>query len=189
MSRPVHSMAVLLFVLTLSPLVAQAQSYRILLTNDDGYGTPELERLKEALERLPDTEVVVSAPSGNRSGASHSVSGEEMTVETVRRDGDVYAYSVSGTPADAVRYAVLTMGRDAPFDLVVSGINQGANVGDVAHLSGTVGAAMEGQYQGLPSIAVSQAPDGVDTARSAAFAARFVDRLRREGVRPASCYP
>ena len=72
------------------------------------------------------------------------------------------------------------IGSDELFDLVVSGINRGANVGNVSHLSGTVGAAMRAHYLGVPSIAASQASEDLDTLVSARFIARLVDRYRRE---------
>ncbi|MBL4580566.1 MAG: hypothetical protein JKY29_02010, partial [Gammaproteobacteria bacterium] len=74
------------------------------------------------------------------------------------------------------------LGKDQPFDIVVSGINRGANVGDVSHLSGTVGAAMEGLYHGLPAIAVSEDPNSENTAITAKFTADLVDRYRRLGA-------
>ncbi|MCB1672998.1 MAG: hypothetical protein KDI29_17860, partial [Pseudomonadales bacterium] len=92
--------------------------------------------------------------------------------------GETFGYAVHGRPADAVRWGIFVLGSERPIDLVVSGINQGANVGDVAHLSGTVGAAMEALYQGLPAIAVSQDTSGVDNQASARFTANLVQRLR-----------
>jgi len=165
----------------LAALPAFAQDYRILVANDDGIDSPELAALATALRRLPGVEVLVSAPAENQSGSSHASIGAEFVVEEVQRNGQFYGYSVHGRPADAVRWGVKVLGADDPIDLVVSGINQGANVGDVAHLSGTVGAAMEAQYLGIPSVAVSQDSTGVDTEASARFAADLVQRLRERG--------
>lgn len=160
---------------------AQAQDFRILVSNDDGIQSPQLAALAQALEGLPGVEVLVSAPAVNQSGSSHASAGEDLLVEEVRRGARLFGYAVHGRPADAVRWAILVPGAEQPFDLVVSGINQGANVGDVAHLSGTVGAAMEAQYHGIPSIAISQDTTGVDTQASARFAADLVQRLRGQG--------
>jgi 5'-nucleotidase len=77
---------------------------------------------------------------------------------------------------------LLVLGREQAFDLVVSGINRGANVGDVSHLSGTVGAAMEALYLGVPAIAISQEREGVNTEASAKFAAQLVARYQRQGA-------
>lgn len=159
----------------------QAQDFRILVSNDDGIQSPQLAALAESLKGLPDVEVLVSAPVVNQSGSSHASAGEELLVEEVQRGTQLFGYAVHGRPADAVRWGILVLGADQPIDLVVSGINQGANVGDVAHLSGTVGAAMEAQYQGIPSIAISQDTTGVDTEASARFAADLVQRLRGQG--------
>jgi 5'-nucleotidase len=158
-----------------------AQSYRVLLSNDDGIGSPRLHALQEALAQLSDVEVVVSAPNVNQSGSSHSSIGS-ITVDNYERNGSFFGYAVHGRPADAVRFGIKHLGKDSPFDIVVSGINRGANVGNVSHLSGTVGAAMEGLYHGLPAIAVSEDPNSENTAATAKFAADLVERYRREGA-------
>jgi len=172
----------LLTVLAISVITqaALAQEFRILVSNDDGIESPEMAALAEALGELPDVEVVISAPAENQSGSSHA-STSEVTVEQVMRNGQLYGYAVHGRPADAVRWGIKVLGAERAFDLVVTGINQGANVGNVAHLSGTVGAAMEAQYHGIPSLAVSQHSAGVDTDASARFAANLVQRLRNQG--------
>ena len=161
---------------------ASAQDYRILISNDDGIDSPLLHALHDALAALPDTEVVVAAPNANKSGSSQASDGTPLVVERYRRDGEFFGYSVHGRPADAVRFAIVELSDPAPFDLVVSGINRGANVGDVSHLSGTVGAAMEGLYHGIPAIAISEDTSGVDTAASAQFAANLVRRYQQEGA-------
>ena len=163
-------------------LPATAQDYRILISNDDGIESPLLHALHDALAALPNTEVVVSAPNENKSGSSQASDGTPLVVERYQRNGEFFGYSVHGRPADAVRFGIVELSDPAPFDLVVSGINLGANVGDVSHLSGTVGAAMEGLYHGIPAIAISQDTSGVDTAASAQFAANLVRRYQREGA-------
>lgn len=132
-----------------------ADNYRILITNDDGIESPLLIALADAL--AADYDVTVSAPRENQSGSSHASSSSiPLVVEKIYRNNAFFGYAVHGRPADAARFGILNLGAETPFDLVVSGINRGANVGNVAHLSGTVGAAMEGLYQGIPSLAVSQ---------------------------------
>ena len=170
-----------LIVLTCFSALVSAQSYRILLSNDDGIESPRLHALYAALSQLEDVEVVVSAPNANQSGASQSSIGS-ITVDRFEKDGRFFGYAVHGRPADAVRFGIKELGKDQPFDIVVSGINRGANVGDVSHLSGTVGAAMEGLYHGLPAIAVSEDPNSENTAITAKFTADLVDRYRRLGA-------
>lgn len=168
-------------VLTCLSALASAQSYRVLLSNDDGIESPRLHALHAALSQLSDVEVVVSAPNVNQSGASQSSIGS-ITVDNFELDGRFFGYAVHGKPADAVRFGIKELGKDQPFDIVVSGINRGANVGDVSHLSGTVGAAMEGLYHGLPAIAVSEDPNSENTVITAKFTANLVDRYRRLGA-------
>lgn len=122
---------------------------KILVSNDDGYMATGINVLAEALEQIAD--VVVVAPDRNRSAASNS-----LTLESplrVKRVGE-NRYSVNGTPSDCVHLA-LTGLLDHEPDLVVSGINHGANLGDDVIYSGTVAAAMEGRFLGLPTVAVS----------------------------------
>tara|TARA_B100000959_G_scaffold268608_1_gene313498 strand:- start:78 stop:908 length:831 start_codon:yes stop_codon:yes gene_type:complete len=171
-----------LICLLLMSTGAFAQSYRVLLSNDDGIQSPLLVAMHDALAALPDVEVVVSAPHENQSGSSQSSSGNPVIVDEIYRDGSFFGYAVHGKPADAVRFGLVNLGREERFDLVVSGINLGANVGDVSHLSGTVGAAMEAQYHGLPSIAVSQDTSDVNTEASARFAARLVQKYQQGGA-------
>ncbi len=140
------------------------QRPRILVTNDDGIGSPGLRQLVLALSK--DADVVICAPDSNRSGSSQAVPSlaRPMTVKEMDVPGAKQAFAVSGRPADSVCYAVVALSKDKPFDLVVSGINSSANVGDLSHSSGTVGAAMEGVYRGIPSIAVSQGGRTRDTS-------------------------
>ena len=162
--------------------VTFAQSFKILVTNDDGISSPLLVSLAQALNELTNIEVVVSAPSENQSGSSHSSIGGPLTVKESKIEGINEAYSVSGRPADAVRFALSHLGNDKSFDLVVSGINRGANVGDISHLSGTVGAAMEAVFQGVPAIAVSQEIRGVDTSNSAEFVTQLVKHYMTDPI-------
>ncbi|EQD36288.1 stationary phase survival protein SurE [mine drainage metagenome] len=122
---------------------------RILLTNDDGWNAPGITLLSEALK--PRAEVVRVAPDRNRSGASNSLTLTDP-LRVSRMAHDVFA--VNGTPTDCVHLA-LTGLLDIEPDLVISGINDGANLGDDVLYSGTVAAAMEGRFLGLPAIAIS----------------------------------
>lgn len=160
---------------------------RILVTNDDGIDSPGLAALVVELAKVG--EVVVAAPRQNCSGSSHSVRIRgPLRVVSHKVAGAKEAWAVDGTPADAVRFGILGIGKDSRFDMVVSGINRGANVGLVAHYSGTVGAAMEGVYQGVPGIAVSEASSQRDHGIAARFVARFVKELWSRGSPPGIGY-
>ena len=127
---------------------------KILVSNDDGYLATGINVLTEALQAVAD--VIVVAPDRNRSAASNS-----LTVHSPLRVHKIAdnRFSVDGTPSDCVHLA-LTGFLDVEPDLVVSGINHGANLGDDVIYSGTVAAAMEGRFLGLPAIAVSLAGEG-----------------------------
>jgi 5'-nucleotidase len=122
---------------------------RILLSNDDGYFAPGIECLARVLAQLDDITVV--APERDRSGASNSLTLDRPL--SLRRTANGF-YHVNGTPTDCVHLAVTGMLEELP-DMVVSGINNGANMGDDTIYSGTVAAATEGFLLGVPSIAVS----------------------------------
>jgi len=122
---------------------------RILLSNDDGYFAPGIECLARVLAQLADITVV--APERDRSGASNSLTLDRPL--SLRRTANGF-YHVNGTPTDCVHLAVTGMLEELP-DMVVSGINNGANMGDDTIYSGTVAAANEGFLLGVPSIAVS----------------------------------
>jgi 5'-nucleotidase len=124
---------------------------RILLSNDDGYFAPGLAHLAQSLSALAD--IVVVAPERDRSGASNSLTLDRPL--NLRRAASDFYY-VNGTPTDCVHLAVTGMLETLP-DMVISGINAGANMGDDTIYSGTVAAATEGFLLGIPSIAVSLA--------------------------------
>lgn len=122
---------------------------RILLSNDDGYLARGLRVLASTLAEF--AEVTIVAPDRNRSGASNSLTLDApLRVETIEPG----VYSVNGTPTDCVHVAITGL-LDAEPDMVISGINHGANLGDDVLYSGTVAAAMEGRFLGLPAVAVS----------------------------------
>jgi 5'-nucleotidase len=124
---------------------------RILLSNDDGYFAPGLAALAQALAPL--AEITVVAPERDRSGASNSLT---LDRPLMLRQAPSSFYYVNGTPTDCVHLAVTGMLDHMP-DMVISGINHGANMGDDTIYSGTVAAATEGYLLGIPSIAVSLA--------------------------------
>jgi len=126
-----------------------AQKIRILLSNDDGYFAPGLACLAKSLASIAD--VVVVAPERDRSGASNSLTLDRPLI--LRRAHNGF-YFVNGTPTDCVHLAVTGMLGIFP-DMVISGINDGANMGDDTIYSGTVAAATEGFLLGIPSLAVS----------------------------------
>ncbi|RRQ20028.1 5'/3'-nucleotidase SurE [Thiohalobacter thiocyanaticus] len=147
----------------------------LLLSNDDGYHAPGLAALAEAMRSLG--EITVVAPDRNRSGASNSLTLDSPLRMTLQDNG---FYSVDGTPTDCVHLAITGLVEEEP-DIVVSGINAGANLGDDVLYSGTVAAAMEGRFLGLPAIAVSCVafqPQFFDTA--ARVARWLVDKLQRD---------
>lgn len=146
---------------------------RILVTNDDGVEAEGLGRLAEALRAVG--EVVVVAPDREQSASGHALTlHRPLRMRELRPN----VYSVDGTPTDCVNLAVLWLLADRPPDLVVSGINNGSNLGDDVTYSGTVSAGFEGVLLGVPSIAFSQKTgDGSSFERSAAFAARLVVAL------------
>lgn len=159
-----------------------AQTYRILISNDDGIESPLISTLKTEISKLPNVEVVISAPAENQSGSSQSTNSGPLEVEKIFKDNQFLGYAVSGKPADAVRFGIRVLGKEKPFDLVISGINRGSNVGNVSHLSGTIGAAMEGLYHGIPAIAVSQESRGVNTEATSRFIAQLVAKYQKDGA-------
>ena len=146
----------------------------ILLSNDDGYRAPGLEAMAAALSETD--QVTVVAPERDRSGSSNSLT-LERPLRAHRADNGFYF--VNGTPTDSVHLAITGL-LDKEPDMVVSGINSGANMGDDVLYSGTVAAAMEGRFLGLPAIAVSMTsfdPRHYDTGVKAI--SMLIDRLRR----------
>src|SRR6478752_390419 len=134
---------------------------RVLLTNDDGIQAVGLQTLRRALLPLPGIEVAVIAPDGNRSAMARSITTRRpLWVEEVSFSDGTVGYATDGTPVDCVRLARLGLVGDFDAQLVVSGINHGANLGDDITYSGTVAAALEGVVLGLPAIAVSQQSKG-----------------------------
>lgn len=125
---------------------------RILLTNDDGVYAPGLKILEKIARQFSD-DIWIVAPSEENSGAGHSLTLTRPV--RIRKHGPQH-FSVTGTPTDAVMLAIGSIMKDAPPDLLLSGVNRGANLGDDVTYSGTVSAAMEGTLAGIRSVAMSQ---------------------------------
>ena len=151
---------------------------RILISNDDGYRARGIVALREALTGLGDLTVV--APDRNRSGASNSLT-LEVPLRVAQAEADIYY--VQGTPTDCVHLAISGLFPFEP-DMVVSGINDGSNLGDDVLYSGTVAAATEARFLGKPAVAISLNTDGLrgDATRhfetGAHFARVIVERLQ-----------
>ena len=151
---------------------------RILLSNDDGYFAPGIDHLARALADLG--EITVVAPERDRSGASNSLTLDRPL--SLRRTANGF-YHVNGTPTDCVHLAVTGMLDTLP-DMVVSGINHGANMGDDTIYSGTVAAATEGYLLGVPAIAVSLVgKSGTHFATAAHVAHQLVQRYLANPVK------
>jgi len=159
----------------------------VLLTNDDGIQAKGLGAMRRALLEVPGVELAVIAPDGNRSASGRSITTRSpLSVQEVEFNDGTTGFATDGTPVDCVRFAVLGLVESQP-DLIVSGINHGANLGDDITYSGTVAAALEGIILGIPAIAVSQQSrrgemdfrlgDHFDFEQAASFVARVVEEL------------
>jgi len=149
---------------------------RILVTNDDGIDAPGL-AVAEAVAHALSDDVWVVAPAGNRSGVAQGITAHRTLTPTKH---DAQRFALDGTPADCVLFACARWLANRLPDLVISGVNDGANLADMVMYSGTVGAALCAQHLGLPAVALSQAfhPRGPrDFAASAAFAERTIREL------------
>lgn len=150
----------------------QTDGIKILISNDDGYRAPGLASLAAALMDM--AHITVVAPDRDRSGASNSLTLDVPIRANIGENGYI---AVNGTPTDCVHLAITGLLEEEP-DMVVSGINAGANLGDDVLYSGTVAAAMEGRFLGLPALAVSIASHNPTHLESAARVARtLVERL------------
>lgn len=127
---------------------------RVVVTNDDGVGAPGIDTLVTALNELPNIEVSVVAPDVNKSGAGGRTTPGELTWTEATTASGYQAVAVAGFPADTITVAFDELGLKP--HLVISGINEGQNLGPVADLSGTIGAARAAARRGVPAIAVSQ---------------------------------
>jgi 5'-nucleotidase len=159
---------------------------RILLTNDDGVNARGL-RLLEAVARKLSDDIWIVAPTEEQSGAGHSLT---LSTPVRLRRHDDRRFSVTGTPTDAVMLALAHVMKDSPPDLILSGINRGANLAEDVTYSGTVSAALEGALAGVRSIALSQAysregmGDMVPFAAAEVWAERVLAPLLEFGSEP-----
>ena len=157
-------------------------SLRILITNDDGVDAPGIAVMEEIARTLSD-DVWIVAPDGNQSGAAHRFTfGREL--ELVERRSRVFAVP-GGSPADCVVAGMTFLLKDHEPDIVLSGVNNCQNLGDIINCSGTAAGAREGALHGALGIAMSQGVDyeagsDIDWAVSRRFAAKVVDGIRRE---------
>jgi 5'-nucleotidase len=163
---------------------------KVLLTNDDGIGAEGLHSIRRELRELDGVEVCVIAPDSNRSATARSITTRSpLWVEEIGFDDGDTGFATDGTPVDCVRFADLGLLGSKP-DLIVSGINHGANLGDDVTYSGTVAAAFEGIVLGIPAVALSQQSDrremdfrfgrSFDFSHGARFGARLVRRLAQD---------
>src|SRR4051812_43150667 len=148
---------------------------RILLTNDDGVNATGLKVLEAIARRFSD-DIWIVAPSEEQSGAGHSLT---LTQPIRLRKLGAQRFSVTGTPTDAVMMGLANILADKKPDLILSGVNRGANLGEDVTYSGTVSAAMEGALAGIPSIALSQssASEGIGDTVPFAAAEAWAERV------------
>jgi len=149
---------------------------QILLTNDDGIFAPGLAAIYKELVKMGDVTVV--APAESRSGASHSITfSRPLVCNKVDINGQFTGFSIQGSPADCVKLAVMQL-HEGPIDLLVAGINNGANAGINVYYSGTVAAAMEGAFLKIPAVAMSlAAEEQMDFEKAAHYCAKILKKL------------
>ncbi len=148
----------------------------ILLTNDDGIFAPGLAAIYKELVKIG--HVTVVAPSDGQSGASHSITfAEPLVCNKVDISGQFTGFSVQGSPADCVKLAAMEL-HEGPIDLLVAGINNGANAGINVYYSGTVAAAMEGAFLKIPAVAMSLAVEpSMDFEQAATYGVQILEKL------------
>lgn len=154
---------------------------KILLTNDDGINAQGLTVLRDKIKEI--AEVMVVAPETEQSAAGHAITlSDPLRVRKIEKDGEFIGYGVNGTPADCVKIAVRAI-LDARPDMVISGINLGANIATNVIYSGTVSAATEGTILGIPSIAVSLATFvNPDFTAAASFTKKLALKVYEKGL-------
>lgn len=160
---------------------------QILLVNDDGIHAPGLRAMRDVLTRWGEVQVV--APLFEQSGVGHGITYlHPIMVKEIQEHDEHYGWGVDGSPADCVKLGVLEFSRQRP-DLIVSGINSGANVGINVLYSGTVAAAIEGAFFGITSFAVSLkqgTPPDYEATAERAF--ELIGAIREQGARPGSLW-
>jgi 5'-nucleotidase len=165
-----------LAAVAIPPAAAQAKTttktvkpLRVLVSNDDGVAAPGIDALVKALRKLPKVTVTVVAPAANQSGTGGRTTPGTLTAKKTTTKSGYPAVAVNGYPADSVNYAFSKVVRKSQVDLVIAGINAGANLGPFVDLSGTVGAARAGAAHGVAALATSA---GTPTISNFADAAR-----------------
>ena len=165
-----------LLVYAIRNTIYYIRDMQILLTNDDGIFAPGLAAIYKELIKMGDVTVV--APADSQSGAGHSVTfSKPLVCNKVDINGRFTGFSVQGSPADCVKLACMEL-HESPIDLLVAGINGGANVGINVYYSGTVAAAMEGAFLKVPAVAMSLASEEqMDFEKAAGYCAKILDKL------------
>lgn len=158
---------------------------RVLLTNDDGINAPGLAALADAVSKV--AKIIIVAPATEMSAVGHAITlSDPLRVSEVKRNGRIFGYAVSGTPADCVKIAYWALLAKKPKpDILISGINLGANTGINTIYSGTVSAATEGAILGIPSMAISLTTFlNPDFTFAAEFAASFLPIFMKLSLPP-----
>lgn len=161
---------------TTTTAAAAAEPLQILVGNDDGYSADGIDTLVTALNTLDDVEVTVVAPLTQQSGQGGKTTEGELEVTDVETKSGYPAKAVDGFPADAINTAFDELGVKP--DLVITGINEGQNVGPLVDVSGTVGAARAGVAHGVPSLATSQGTESFDYESAVPFILDWVTEHR-----------
>ena len=153
----------------------------ILISNDDGIFAPGIYALWQAMSEIGET--IVVAPNTEKSAVGHAITiSDPIRIEEVTRSNGFKGYAVNGTPADSVKIAVKSIMKNKP-DIIISGINAGANVGQSLLYSGTISAASEGTLLGIPSIAISlDALRDMDFSTSKVVAKKIVNKVLEYGL-------
>lgn len=162
---------------------------RVLVSNDDGIRAPGLTVLERIAHNLAE-EVWVVAPEHDRSGAGQSIS-MHLPLRLYPQDDSGRRFALSGTPADCVLFALAQWFGETPPDLVLSGVNCGANISDSVQYSGTVGAVLSAEHMGIPAIALSQAfldPEGIDWSPVTELGERVIRALWNPEEEPVPCW-
>ncbi|HOY65972.1 MAG TPA: 5'/3'-nucleotidase SurE [Candidatus Ozemobacteraceae bacterium] len=173
---------VALLLLVAFALPAQAEKpFRILVSDDDGIMSEGILELVKALEEVGS--VTVCAPAENQSAMGHALTTDgPIQVEEVEREGKFFGYAIKGTPATSVKAGIIGGLVPETPDLVVSGINEGFNIGRIVYVSGTFNAAQEGVLSGIPGIAVSiERSKDMDYRMAAEFTRDLVNVLKMKG--------
>ncbi len=172
-------LALVLCVAALVPRAALAAPFRVLVGNDDGVGAEGIAALVSALTRDSSIIVDVYAPLRNQSGTGDRYTTGPLPVMSSMTADGYPAFAVDGFPADGILFGVLQGLLPARPDIVVTGINEGQNIGELVNVSGTVGAALTAARLGIPAIAVSQGlGPNIDYEEAARFTAQLVSRFR-----------